>query len=274
MILGRYEIETYFVVLNDQTTTRERIIYTGINEVDIFIERYYGTIRAGYRGANTIFRNLSYDSLRTHIAGESIVLNDSSSPPQPQIYFTIASIESIQRDGALKLVIIDTQIDPITLEFLTPFDCNQAYSVLNYLLQNIDIDINELEEDSQAPIIFFNELFFGHLIKLDIPANPELSGPFSSEDGTQFRIDFQWDSFGGDKPLTKGAILEGLIYDITDDRDGSLATSDGDILVYKDTISPASEVNSIGGPGTYILKFQLSDFVKNQNSTTVIFSIT
>jgi hypothetical protein len=35
MNLGKYEIETYYVVVNGQTETRQRIVYTGINEEDI-----------------------------------------------------------------------------------------------------------------------------------------------------------------------------------------------------------------------------------------------
>ena len=52
MNLGKYEIETYYVVVNGQTETRQRVVYTGLNEEDIFIERYYGSIREGYRGFN------------------------------------------------------------------------------------------------------------------------------------------------------------------------------------------------------------------------------
>jgi hypothetical protein len=49
MNLGKYEIETYYVVINGQTETRQRIVYTGNNGEDLFIERYFGNIREGYK---------------------------------------------------------------------------------------------------------------------------------------------------------------------------------------------------------------------------------
>ena len=273
MNLGKYEIETYYVVINSQTETRQRIIYTGNNGEDFFIERYYGNVRDGYRGSNTHFKNLSWSDIKTHIIGESIVINDQSVPPRPQIYLSISSIESIQREGNNSLIIVDTQIEPVTLEFLTEFDYNQAYSILNYLLQNSATDLNSLASDITPPTVFLNEYFFGEYINMDGLLNKSIQGPFSSEDSSTFIVNVDLSQFSGPTPITKSDIVSGLIYDITDNRDGSLTLTTDDISIYKDIISSENLVTEISGPGNYLCRFHLHDLGQNQNNTTIVFAV-
>ena len=272
MQLGRYEIESYYVVIGNQTESRQRIVYIGNNGEDYFIERYYGSIRSGYKGANTFFKNLSWTNIKSHIVGESIVIYDNSSPQKPQIYFNISSIESIQRDGDNTLVVIDNQIEPITLEFISVFDKNQAYSLFNLILQDSNIDLNSIISDLTPPTIFFNEYFFSEEIKLDNP-NLRLTGPFSTEDGDLFRVDIPISLFEGPNPISKDDIIGGLVYDITDNRDGGINLTTDDIIIYKDVISYDSIVDDISGVGTFICKFNLQDLGQNQNTSTIIFSI-
>jgi hypothetical protein len=271
MNLGKYEIETYYVVINGQTETRQRIVYTGINEEDIFIERYYGSIREGYRGSNTYFKNLSYLDIQTHIVGESVVINDKSTPPKPQIYLSISTIESIQRDGDRRLIIVDSQIEPVTLEFLTTFDFDQVYSLLNYLLQNPLENIDNFIVDNIPPTIFLNEYFFGEIIKLE--SNLDLVGPFSTEDGSSFLISFNFSLFDGPKPITKTDLIQGLIYDIVDNRDGSISLVEEEISIYKEIISSDSLVDEINIEGNYIIKINIKDLGQNQNNITIVVSI-
>ena len=58
------------------------------------------------------------------------------------------------------MVVIDNQIEPITLEFISVFDKNQAYSLFNLILQDSNIDLNSIISDLTPPTIFFNEYFF------------------------------------------------------------------------------------------------------------------
>jgi hypothetical protein len=269
MDLGRYEIETYFVVINGQTQTRQRIVYIGNNEQDIFIERYYGEIRTGYKGSNTFFKNLLWTNIKSHIVGESIVINDFSNPPKPQIYLNISSIESVQRNNENRLIIVDSQIEPITLEFISVFDCDQSYSMLNFILQNPNVDIDTLSSDITPPIIFFNQYFYGELVKLE---GSELEGPFSTEDGNSFLVDFSFLDFEGPKPLTKTDILSGLIYDVVDNRD-NIVFLEEDLIIYKDVISSENIVDEISDVGIYLCKFHLLDLGQNQNNATIVFSI-
>jgi hypothetical protein len=272
MNIGKYEIETYYVVINGQTETRQRIIYTANGGEDFFIERYYGSIRDGYKGSNTYFKNLNWSDIKSHIPGETIVINDKSTPPKPQIYLTIASIESIQRDGSNRLIVVDTQIDPVTLEFLTPFDYDQAYSILNYVLQNPYTDIDLLVADQIPPIIFFNEYFFAEVINLQ-GAAPGSQGPYSTDDGLNFLVSIDLSTFAGPKPITKNDLIQGLIYDVSDNRDGSIGVVEDEILIYKDVINPVNLVDQINSGGNYIIKINIKDLGQNQNNATIVLSV-
>lgn len=270
MNLGRYEIESYYVVINGQTETRQRVIYTGTNGEDIFIERYYGNIRDGYSGSNTYFKNLNYTDIKSHIVGESIVLNDKNTPPKPLIYLNISSIESIQRASDLRLIIVDTQIEPVTFEFITQFDYDQAYSILNFLLQNPLSDISSLGSDMVPPIIFFNDFFFGEGVKLQ---GSPLAGPFSTEDGSSFLVDINLSTFAGPKPITKDDIIQGLIYAVTDNRDGNITVMPEEIFIYKDAISNNNLVSQISESGNFIIKININDLGQNQNNVTIVFAV-
>lgn len=269
MDLGRYEIETYFVVINGQTQTRQSIVYIGNNEQDIFIERYYGEIRTGYKGSNTFFKNLLWTNIKSHIVGESIVINDFSNPPKPQIYLNITSIESVQRNNENRLIIVDSQIEPITLEFISVFDCDQAYSMLNFILQNPNVDIDTLSSGITPPKIFFNKYFYGKLVKL---GGSELEGPFSTEDGDSFLVHMVFSDFEGPKPLLKKDIIQGLVQNVVVNKDNILI-SEEDLVIHKGIINSENIVDSISDVGIYLCKFNLNDLRKSQNSATVVFLV-
>jgi len=271
MNLGKYEIETYYVVVDGQIETRQRVIYTGLNEEDIFIERYYGSIREGYKGSNSFFKDLAWTDLRTHIVGESIVVNDKSNPPKPQIYLSISSIQSVQRENDTNLLIYDNQTEPISLEFITKYDCDQAYSVFNFVLQNPETNIESIINDVAAPTIFLNEYFFGEEVKLD---GSDSTGPFSTNDGSTFLLNITLSNFEGPKPITKNDIITGLIYSIIDNRDGQMSLTEQDFTIYKGVINSDNIVYEISGTGTYLCKFYLQDLGQNQNNSTIVFSIT
>jgi hypothetical protein len=270
MNLGRYEIESYYVVIGNQTESRQRIVYIGNNGEDYFIERYYGNIRDGYIQSNSSLRNLNYTDIKSHIPGESIVIMDKSMPPKPIVYIYLSTIRSIERDGELMLTIIDSQVDPITLEFLTTFDCNQAHSMLIYALENKN-DIGLLETDTTPPVIFFKDYFFGE--ELIIDGNESKVGQISTNDGDLFRINIDLSKYEGPIPIDKSDIIYGLIHEIKDNRDGKMSIIEEDILIYKDTINVSSEVSEIKGVGNYIIRFNLIDFGRNRNNATVIISI-
>lgn len=268
MNLGRYEIETYNVVVNGNSVERQRIIYYANNGVDFFTERYYGEVREGYIGKTFRFRNLTYNCICSHVLNESIVINDSQGVPL--VYITISSIQSIQRDGDVRLIVTDSQVDPVNLEFISPFDSNQAYSMLNQLLQNPELDLNNMSIDTIPPQIFFNDSFYGTGIvmvgSLDI-------GPFSTNDGNLFSITINRTTFQGPFPINKAAILNGLIYDVIDNRDDNLNVAEGNITIYKDVADISNVVESINSAGYYIVKLSIVDLSGNENTATFSYII-
>ncbi len=157
------------------------------------------------------------------------------------------------------------------MEFLTTFDFDQAYSILNYILQNPMENIDNLVVDNIPPIIFFNEYFFGEIVKLE--SNQNLSGPFSTENGNSFLININLEQFEGPNPISKTDLISGLIYDVTDNRDGSLQIVDEEILIYKEVINSDSLVDSINSVGNYILKINIKDLGQNQNNVTIVISV-
>lgn len=268
MNLGIYRIETYSVDVNGQSTQRQRIVYTANNGIDFFVERYYGEIRDGYVGETNRFKDLLYTCLKSHIVGESLVIKDSTGVPL--IYLTISSIQSVQRDGSLKLTILDSQVEPVSLEFLTIYDAEQAYSLFNYVLQNPTLDINSLGADLTPPQIFFNMDFYGSVINLDGSSN---TGPFSTIDGVFYTINVDTATFTLPFPLEGSVIVTGIVYDVIDNRDGSMSITGDNISIYNNSVDIANKVDNISGPGTYKLLITTSDLGSNSCLATFTMNV-
>lgn len=272
MNLGRYEIESYTASFGTYSETRQRIIYIGINEQDRFIERYYGdSIRDGYSGVNLVFTNLEWTDIKTHVLGESIVVNDKT--PQALIYLTLASIESIRREQNFTLLVIDSQSDPVRLRFVDEFNYNQAYSLLNYILQNPDQNVNSFTSDTTPPTIFFYEQFWTNDILLQGNPTPNY---WSTDDGLTFSVELNWSSFTGPKPITKSDLIDdntGLVYTITDNREGQLSLVPDYISIYENALLVSNLVSQISSTGSYVVKINLRDLGQNLISPTIFFEI-
>lgn len=277
--LGRYELETYYVVVNGKTETRQRVIYFGNNNQEYFIERYYGTIRPGYEQSGTLFTNLSYTDIQTNIVGESFMVNDKSTPPMPQIYINLTSIDSIQKEGTLRIFLVDSSSDPVTLEFVSEFDCNQAYSLISLLLEDPTADTNKISADLVPPVIYFKPYYYGlNVILDDLENTRSFSDPnpatHSSIDGDNFRVDIEYNTFTGPKPITKSNLIDFLVYQVVDNRDGIMGLNNDDIRIYKNSVSVNNLVSSIDEVGSFIIKFDLIDIGQNVKTVTVLFNIT
>ena len=263
--LGRYEIENYTVLLtNSQVENRQRIYYHSQNGVDYFVERFFGSIRSGYEGSSSLFSNLNYTDIKTHIIGESIVINDKNTPPTPLIYILLDTIELVQHNDNI-VTIIDSNSEPLSLEFATYFDANQAHSIFNYVLQNPDIDIDNIPADTTPPKLFFNDYFMGYYISL----NGDISGvPYNSEDGDLFLTDANLLDFGG--VISKQDIIDNAIYTLVDNRDGNMSISTGQIII-KD--SNDFEINEITSTGEFSITFEIYDIGLNKLEDILVISV-
>lgn len=254
--LGRYEIEDYQVVLpNTSIENRQRIIYYSKNGETYFTERFTGYIRAGYEIASSQFTGIEWTDLKTHIIGDSVVLFDKNSPPRPLIYITLGTIESIQQNDKI-VTILDSYSDPLSLEFVTEFDANQANSVLNYLLQNPNTDIDSIPADTSAPTIYFNYQFLDQWISL---GGSTASAPYNTDMGDDFFTGATLSNFGG--VIAKQEIIDYAILKVQDNRDGVMSISPSD-LTLKDSMD--FEIQEISVTGTYTVEFKLFDWGGNQ----------
>jgi hypothetical protein len=264
MNLGRYEIESYTVNIGGTTQSRQKITYTGNNGLDTFIERYYGYIRDGYTSSKMRFRNLLWTNIKTHVIGESILIDDSDS--NPQIYISLATISSIDSSTENTLIIIDSQYDPIYLEFQTELDCKQALSIFNAILENPTLDINTLTLDNEKPVIYFNEFFFDGVINIKDSLTP---GPHNSGDSLEFEVETNEVDITGGLPLNNSDILEQLVDEISDNRD-TISYGKNDLTIFKDTLD-STQYNQIDSVGDWIIKFTIGDL--GDNSVTTIINI-
>jgi hypothetical protein len=275
--IGRYEIESYSVILppDSRIENRQRILYHSYNGVDYFVERFYGNVRLGYDGSNSLFKGIEYTDIKTHIIGQSIVVNDKSVPPNPLFYISLDTIESIQKSGNI-ITIIDSNSEPLSLEFLTEFDADQAHSIIDYLLQNPNIDISSLLSDVLPPTIFFNSYFIDPLLRMGpttesyISLDGETSGvPYNTDDGDLFITSANLSDFDSNT-ITKQNIIDYAIYTITDNRDGNLSISAGD-LVIRDISE--FEFTQIVSTGQYFVEFSLYDIGQNKLQDILIINV-
>jgi len=256
MNLGRYQIETYTVMVGGQPVQRNRIRYTANNGIDSFVERYYGEVRAGYSIETAKYVDLTFDCVQTHVTGKSIVIKDRKGTPL--LYLSITNIQSIQRNGTNDLVIIDELADPVTLSFASAYDSNQAYSMLQMVVQNDNVDLNSVGVDRLPPQVFFNDSFFGaHLV---IP-NTDYAGPYSTNDSRVFECLIS----NTPLPLTKKMILDELVYAVVDNRDEDIHVAEGNISIYRNGIS----VDEIVIRDLHTVILTMSDSAGNSATTNI-----
>ena len=266
MNIGRYEIESYRVTLeNGILESRQRIIYTNNNGEPSFSERYYGYIRPGYQQATSFFSGLKWDQIRTHVVGESISIVDQTEDKNPLIYLDIANIDSIEKQNKTTIRVIDTQIEPITLEFISELECNRGYSTLNYIIDNPDANLNVLTLDTQAPTIFFNNYFQGAAIYKN---NSKDVGFWSSADGDIFECSPSLSSFVFGK-ITKSNLLS-LIFDVSDNRDSSIIISEKNLIILNEN---DKEMDEIIDSGNYKIRFNIKDISGNTPTAYINFIV-
>lgn len=263
--LGRYEIEDYQAILPDTSIEdRQRIIYFSRNNTTYFTERFTGYIRPGYEVASSQFSGVEWTDLKTHIIGDSITLFDKNSPPRPLIYISLGTIESIQQNGKI-VTILDSYSDPLSLEFLTDFDANQANSILNYVLQNPLTDIDSIAADTAAPTIYFNYQFLDQWISL---GGSTASAPYNTDMGDDFVTGATLSNFGG--VISKQEIIDYAILKVEDNRDGLMSISPSDLTLKDPSNLEAQEINI---PGTYTVEFKLYDWGGNQLLDTLTINV-
>lgn len=226
--------------------------------------------------------NSTTNCIETFIVNESILVYDTSIPRNPLVYFVLNEISSISISD--KIVVVDEQTTgKVYLEFVSVSDAKQAYSLINYVLNNTGIIIQDLDPliDNQTPLVTFKTTLG------NIPSAPYITyggltaGPYTT--GTSASISFTYSTSGTisiaiygtssgttfDKPQLKWLFIDSVV----DNRDGIINLTDTDITLYDyNSVS----IESIVDVGTYSMGFDLTDLAGNKinTATKIILSIT
>ena len=211
--------------------------------------------------SSTSFVGLEWTDIKSHIVGESFKIMDKGTPVRPLIYFDIANIETIEKTGSI-LIIDDASYGTIFLQFLTEYDAYQAHSLLNYVIENPNINIGEdyPPADNEDPIVYFYEQVgqTGDFIALD---GDLINGPYDTSMGLTFSTTISLLDYGtaSGTYFDKSRLIDLLVYTISDNRDGTMSMMPSNLIIS----GTSSTVSTINLPGTYSLTFNFSDIAHN-----------
>lgn len=236
--------------------------------------------------SGTSFVNLNYTDIKTYVVGQSVVVYDKHNPPLPLIYVELSNINSIQKMGTI-VIINDSTLGSIFLQFVTEFDAYQAQSLLNYVINNHSVNINTLNPvgDFTSPVVYFwsnvGNTYSGDFIAFNgltsgVPYNTNTGYTYST-----FSTSISLSTFGSASIIDKSMLSNLLIDVVIDNRDGiislipnqniniyngmlSFGTSSGtsSATCSSPTMSSAT-MSNISATGSYTLAFDLSDIAQN-----------
>lgn len=205
----------------------------------------------------TTFTNLAYTDLKSYVIGESIVVNDVNA--KPLIYILLNNIESIEINGKI-LTIDDSSLGIIYLVFNTENDASEALSRLNYALENPNVDIGNLPEDTSSPIIYWYANVNSDLTKEYIYFNgSSASVPYDTTLGLTFSTTISLTDFAVNDIITKNSLIDLLIDFVTDSRDGTMSITASGVMLS----STQGSVSQINSEGTYSMTFGFKDIAGN-----------
>jgi len=260
------------MVLTGNSTNRIKQLYLTNPSVKypVSIEVMIGVIDDNYsffsdtiNQIGTSFTGLEYTDIKSYVVGESIVINDKYITPRPLIYINIVNIQSIERNSNL-LIIDDSGFGTIFLQFIDEYNAIQAQSLLNYVIDNVDINIDNLTPgDNISPIIYFNSYFDNISSNAYISYNGLTSSvPYNTTNGFTFSTSIDYSTYVSASPsvtIDKEYLINSLISGISDNRDGTMSIIPSNILLTYNS----SPVNLISGTGSYLVKFKFEDIANN-----------
>ena len=211
----------------------------------------------------TSFTGLEYTDIKSHVIGESIVINDKNSTPRPLIYILLNTINSIEKSGTI-LIIDNTTYGTIFLQFLTENDAFQAHSLLNYILENPSVDIDNLSPvvDLTDPVLYFNSTA-GATGSYIVNYTGATGGtPYNTAaGGFTFSTSISLSTYGtySGTVIDKNQLIYLLIDEISDNRDGTMSIMPSNLIIS----GTAGNINNILNTGSYSVTFNFSDIAHN-----------
>jgi hypothetical protein len=261
------------MVLTGNSSNRVKQLYlTNPNtNYEVTLDVMIGVIDDSYNFFNdtvnqsgTSFVNLEYFDIKSHIVGESIVIVDVNS--NPLIYLVLSNIQTIEKSGNI-VIIDDSSIGSIFLQFKTEYDVNQAFSLLNYVFENPSININDISplEDDISPTVYFYQTVGDTQSGDWISFNGATSGvPYNTGDGLTFST-----HIGLTSSLDSNLLINLLIDYVEDNRDGLITLSSNNLIIS----GTSGVINTINATGSYQVKFNISDLANNKVDVNTIINI-
>ena len=208
--------------------------------------------------SSTSFVGLNWTDIKTHIIGESFKIMDKGTPIRPLIYFDIVNIETIEKTGTI-LIIDDASYGTIFLQFLTEYDAYQAHSILNYVIENPNINISDIA-DNEDPIVYFNNSVGDQDLEF-ISFNGSYPDDPSTLMGLTFSTEFSLSTYGTGSGtyLDQAQLIYLLVDRISDNRDGTMSMQPSNLII----TGTSSVISTINLPGTYSVTFNFSDIANN-----------
>lgn len=278
-----YPVKSYtfaqMLVLTGNATNRIPQLYLSNPNVNyqVILDVMIGVIDENYSFFNddlnqdaTSFTGLEYTDIKSFVVGESIVIYDKNTPPKALIYFGLSFINSIEINGNY-LVVDDDSYGTVFLHFLTEHDALQAHSLLNYVLENPNVDIDTVLEDLTSPVIHWNSTA-GVTGSYIVNYTGATSGvPYNTgSDGLTYSTTISLSNWGTSSIIYKDKLKDLLINYIDDDRDGVMGIMDSEMIIS----GTSGTVNSISVVGTYSLSFNFIDLAGNNlNGVNVAMNI-
>jgi hypothetical protein len=278
--LGSINQFAQVMLLTGNTTHRVKQIYlTNPNtkysvSLDVMvsvIDENYSFFNDNINQTATSFTDLEYTDIHTHVIGESIVINDKSTPARPLIYFMINNINSIERNGKI-LTVDDNALSTILLSFKTESDAIQAHSLLTYIIENPGIDIDLTSLDNQDPVVYFNStagVGGDYILYNDgITIGATFSTPYNTfTNGLTFSTSISLVQFGTYNTLTKSDLIGLIVDNVTDNRDGQMSILPSNVVLKNNDLV---DVVGITASGTYSMTFNYSDIAQNYLDGVVV----
>lgn len=255
-----YSLSSLLVLTGNSSNRIKQIYLTNPStKYAVTLDVMVGVIDDNYSFFNDVvnqtglsFTGLKYTDIITHVVDESIAILSNDLIPLPICYIMISNIDSIEKNSKI-LIIDDSSIGKIFMEFVTEYDATQAFSLLELVRNTPGIIIQDLAPvaDDSDPVIYFEPIVY-------------LAGSTYSSVNTSLGVSFSatmsFATYATASAISKSTLVAALIDEVVDNRDTSITMASNNLILYN---SSNAVVNSITGTGVYSVYFDVVDNAQN-----------
>lgn len=204
------------------------------------------------------FTSLTVNNIETHIPDDSIVIWDSNVPRSPLSFIVLSNINSLERIGKL-LIIDDSAVGRLFLDFTTEYDAKQANSIINYVLETPGAIIQDLSPrtDDIPPIVYFYSNVGNTQSGSPITLIGSTQSPVNTSMGLTFSTQLELGTYSA---ITKDMLISWLISSVNDNRDGNIIINSQNLVLYNYLNIVYSAITTTG---TYSVNFSIEDIAGN-----------